>query len=68
MQFAHAGNDELPGFFIGKAAEGGVFLSQALQAFAHLLAVRLGFGLDGHRDDRLREGGRLQERLEVLIA
>ena len=48
VQLAHAGDDELAGFLVGEAAEGRVFLGQALQALAHLLAVGLGLGLDGH--------------------
>ena len=68
VQLAHAGDDELAGFLVGEAAEGRVFLRQALQALAHLVAVRLGLGLDGHRDDRLGEGRRLEQDFEVLVA
>ena len=68
MQFAHARNDKLAGVLVGKAAEGGVFLRQALQAFAQFLAVRLCFRLDRHADDRLGESGRLEHHIEFLVA
>ena len=68
VQFAHARDDELAGFLVGEAAERRVFFGQALQAFAHLLAIRLGLRLDGHADDRLGERRRLERDVEILIA
>src|SRR5207247_9400319 len=48
MQLTHARDTDLAGFFIGETTEGRVFLSQALQAFPHFLAVGLGLGLARH--------------------
>ncbi len=68
MQLAHARNDKLAGFLVGEAAEGRVFLGQALQAFAQFLAVGLGLRLDGHADDRLGESRRFERDVEILVA
>src|SRR6185436_3008211 len=68
VQFAHAGDDQLAGFLVGKTTERGVFFGQALQAFGHLIAVRLGLRLDRHADDGLREGRRFQGDIEVFVA
>ena len=68
VQLTHPGNDELAGFFIGEAAEGRIFFGQTLQTFGHLLPIGLCFRLDGHGNDRLREGRRFEHDVEILIA
>ena len=68
VQLTHAGDDELAGFFVGEATERRIFFRQALQAFGHLLAIRLGLRLDGHADDRLRERRRFERDVKIFIA
>ena len=48
--------------------EGRIFFDQALERVAHLFLVGLGLRLDGHRDDRLGEGRRLELDVEILVA
>ena len=48
VQLAHARDNELAGFFVGKATEGRIFFRQALQTFAHLLAIGFGLRLNRH--------------------
>ena len=67
VELAHPRNDRLAGLLIGKDAESGVFLGEALQSIRHFLLIELGFWLDGHRNDRIRERRRLEEDREILI-
>src|SRR5581483_3780304 len=50
-----------------EATESRIFFGQPLEAFAELLAVGLGLGLDGHADDRLGERGRFERDVEILV-
>src|SRR5581483_10369845 len=68
VQFAHPGNNQLAGFFVGEATEGRIFFGQALQTFAHLFAISFGLGFDRHRNNRFRERWGLEHDLEVLVA
>jgi hypothetical protein len=55
VQFAHAGNNSLVGFFVGTHTEGRIFLRQSVQRNTHLLLVNLGLGLHGNVNNRLGE-------------
>ena len=55
MEFTHAGDNGLAGFFVGLNAEGGVFFGEFLKAYAELVEVFLGFGLNGDADHRFGE-------------
>src|SRR5713226_9338105 len=68
MQFAHAGNQRLPGIRLGGHAEGRIFLREALHSHAKLVLVSLGLGLDGDGDYRRREINRFQNDLLLLVA
>ena len=68
VQLAHAGDDRLAGVLVGEDAEGRIFFREALEGDAHLFLVDLGLRLDGHRDNRLREGRRLEEDREIFVA
>ena len=68
VQLAHAGDDGLPGLVVGVHLEGRVFLGEPLDRDAELLLVDLRLGLDGHRDDRRREGHRLEDHRLAGIA
>src|SRR5215210_5811646 len=61
VQLAHAGDDRLTGLLVEADLERRVLLGQLLDGRAQLLLVALGLRLDGHRDDRGREGHRLQD-------
>src|SRR5215210_7845665 len=61
VELAHAGDDRLTGLLVEADLEGRVLLGQLLDGRAQLLLVALGLRLDGHRDDRRREGHRLQD-------
>ena len=61
VQLAHAGDEGLPGLFVGLDAEGGVLLGQALQGHGKLVLVGLRLGLDGDLDDRLGKDHRLED-------
>ena len=68
VQLAHAGDDRLAGVFVGEDAEGRIFFRQALQSDAHLFLIDLGLRLDGHRDNRVREGRRDEEDRMIFVA
>ena len=68
VQLAHAGDDGLAGLGVAGELEGRVFLGQALQADGEFFLVNLRLRLDGHRDDRLGEGRRLEAQFEILVA
>ena len=55
VELAHPRDDRLAGLLVGANAEGGVLLGELLEGDAHLVLLGLGLGLDGDRDDRLRE-------------
>ena len=68
VQLTHAGNQGLTGFFVGLDAERRIFLRQTLQGNAHLFLIRLGLGLHGLRDHRLREHHAFQHDDRARIA
>ena len=68
MQFAHAGDDGLPGLLVGAHAEGRVLVGQLHEALAQTVLVDLGLGLDGHEDDRLGELDGLEHDGAALVA
>ena len=68
VQLAHAGDDGLSGFLVGTHAKRRIFLRQAIERDAHLFLVRLGLGLDGLGNHRLRENHALEDDDLVRIA
>ena len=68
VQLAHARDDRLAGFLVGEDAESRVFLGEALQCDTHLFLVDFGLRLDGHGNDRLGEGRRLEKNRMVFVA
>ena len=68
MQFAHAGQNRLPGFGIGIDLERGIFLRQLGDRHAHLFLI--GFGLRLHRElnHGRREVDLLERDREVFVA
>src|SRR3954466_8810302 len=68
VQLAHAGDDRLTGLLVEADLEGRVLLGQLLDGGAELLLVALGLGLDRDRDDRGREGHRLQDHRVLRVA
>src|SRR6266567_2470071 len=61
MQLTHTADDGLPGIRIGGNFERRIFLGQPVEGNTHFFLVALGLGLYRHRDDRRREGDRLQQ-------
>jgi hypothetical protein len=53
---------------VGLDAQGRVLGDEALERGAHLFLVGLRIRLDGHRDDGLGEGRRLEADVEILVA
>src|SRR5439155_13822264 len=68
VQFTHARDDELAGFFIGETAKRRVLLRQALQTFPHLVTISLRLRFDRHADDRLGERRRFEHDIKILVA
>ena len=68
MQFAHARDDGLTGFFVRTDAERRVFGSQAVEGEAHLFLVGLGLRLDSDGDNRIREFHALENNRLQRIA
>src|SRR4051794_221948 len=68
VELAHAGDDRLAGLLVQLDLEGGVLLGQLLDGGAELLLVALGLRLDRHRDDRGREGHRLEDHRVLRVA
>ena len=68
VQFAHALDDRLSAFGIGRDPERGVFVGQAVKGGAHFFLVALGFRLDGDFDDRIGEFYAFQDHRVVGIA
>ena len=67
MQLAHAGDDDLAGFFVGLDEESRVFFGEALEGIAHLFLIALRLWLDGHGDHGFWERWRLKENVEIFI-
>ena len=61
MELAHSADDGLTGLLVLADGEGRVFVGQLLDGRRELLLVVLRPGLDGHVDDGVREGHRLQD-------
>src|SRR3989304_3585248 len=61
MELPHARDKGLARFLIMPYLEGGVLLREAGEGLGKPVLVRLGLGLNGYRDDRLRKGNGLQE-------
>ncbi len=68
VELAHPGDDRLAGLLVGLDPEGRVLLGQREQGLGQLVLVGLGLGLDGHVDDRLGEGQRLEHHRLVGVA
>ena len=60
VQLTHTRDDGLAGLLVGAHAEGGVLFGEGVERLTQLLLVGLGLGLDGHVDDGLGEGQRLE--------
>ena len=61
MELAHAGDDRLTGLFVVLDLEGRILFGKLLDRDAELLLVALRLRLDRHRDNRRREGHRLED-------
>src|SRR5215210_4340057 len=68
VELAHAGDDGLAGLLVEADLERRVLLGEFLDRRAQLLLVALRLRLDGHRDDRRREGHRLQDHRLLRVA
>ena len=68
VQFAHAGNDGLAGFFVAAHAERRIFLSQTRQRQTHLFLVSLRLGFHGLRNHGLRENHAFEQDVGVDVA
>jgi hypothetical protein len=58
----------MPAMLVRLDRESRVFLDQTAEGLAHLFTVGLGLRLDGHGNDRFREGRRLELDVEILHA
>ena len=67
MQFAHAGDDGLPGFLIGIRTERRVLFCQFAQRNGHLFLSGFGLGLNGYLNNRFREFHGFQDDFIVFI-
>src|SRR3546814_7707961 len=54
VKLAHALDDRLARFMVGRDAEAGIFGGQAVERDAHAFLVGLGLGFDRQFDDRFR--------------
>ena len=61
VQLAHAADERLAGLFVFPGVEGGVLPLHHLQHVGQLLPLGRRFRLDGHGNDRIGKGDRLQE-------
>ena len=68
MQLAHPADDGLVGLLIGAYPEGRVLVGELPQSLAQLVLIGPGLGLDGDRNDRLRELHGLQDDRMVGVA
>src|SRR3990172_10269116 len=66
VQFAHPGNNRLPGILIRADTEGRILFGQLAERFAHLILIRCALWFDRDRNDRLREGDAFQYYLLVV--
>ncbi len=66
VQFTHAGNDGLAGFLVGLDHEGRVLFGEPAEGEREFFLVELGLRFDGHRNDRFREGGRLEHHVVIV--
>jgi hypothetical protein len=55
MQFAHAGNDRLAGFMIGRNVERRIFLRETSQCDAEFVLIGAGLRFDGDANDGRRK-------------
>ena len=55
MEFAHAGNNSLSGFFIAAHIECRIFFGQTAETFIQFVAVSGGFGFNRDGNNRFRE-------------
>ena len=60
VKLAHAVDQRLTGLLVGANPEGRILFGQAGERSAHLVLVGASLRLDRDRDDRLREGDRLE--------
>jgi hypothetical protein len=60
MQFSHAADQGLPGL-AGRDLHGGILPLEHVQGLSQLIPLGGALGFDGHRDDCLGEGDRLQQ-------
>src|SRR5690606_24432360 len=68
VKLTHTGNNRLSGLFIDTNREGRIFFSQPTEGIAELVAVCLGLGFDGDRDNRIREVHRLEDDRRFVSA
>src|SRR5450432_1591916 len=68
VQFTHAPQDGLTGFFIGIHAQGGIFFHQLGDRHAHLIHVHLRFRFHRDGDNRLGDEHIFQRDGMILIA
>src|SRR5207302_9640152 len=68
MELAHARDERLPGLGVGRDAEGRILGGELVERAAEALLVGLGLGLDGDRDDGVRELHALEHDRLRLVA
>ena len=68
VKFAHALDDRLTRFMVGRYAERGIFSRQTVERDAHLFLVSLGLGFHRQFDNRLREFHTFQNDREAFGA
>jgi hypothetical protein len=68
VELAHAGNDGLACFLIGRDAECRIFIAELAESHAHLLLIGLGLWLDAERHDRLHEFDDFEDDRMLFVA
>src|SRR5258705_66717 len=68
VQFAHAGDERLPGVRFGGNAERGIFLRQPLHRHTQFVLVGFRLWLDGHGNNRCREIDIFQDDRLAFVA
>ena len=68
VEFAHAGDDGLVGFWIGVYFEGRIFFCQSLKSIAHLFLVSFGLWFNSNGNDRIREFHFFEDDRMIYIA
>src|SRR5438034_1462089 len=68
VELAHARDERLPGLGVGRDAEGRILGGELVERAAEALLVGLGLGLDGDRDDGVRELHALEHDRLRLVA